>query len=289
MLLRARDGRELEVEVAAVVYQVGEEATLQCNLRDVTEQKSLERKLRDKNRELEAANLVKNQFLASMSHELRTPMNGILGYAGILLMKIPGDLTPEQERQLKTIRDCGNHLLSLINGLLNLPKIESGKVELGKEAVDCRKLVNDICTSLGSVATAKQLPLRGIVPPDEIVVSTSQRAVWQIITNLVANAIKFTADGRVSLEVCKVVTNDVSRVEISVLDTGIGVRPADQAKLFLAFSRIDEDARGPEGTGLGLYISKKLAHFIGGEITLVSEYGKGSKFTLTLPDDTGDA
>jgi signal transduction histidine kinase len=115
-----------------VVYQVGQEATLQCNLRDVTDQKSLERGLCDKNRELEAANLVKDQFLASMSHELRTPLNGILGFTGILLMKIPGDLTSEQEKQLETIRDCGNHLLSLVNDLLNLAKIQSGKVELKK-------------------------------------------------------------------------------------------------------------------------------------------------------------
>ncbi len=289
MPLRAQDGRELEVEVVAAVYQVGQEATLQCNLRDVTVQKSFEKKLRDKNSELESANLVKNQFLASMSHELRTPLNGILGYTGILLMKIPGDLTSEQERQLNTIRDCGNHLLSLINDLLNLAKIESGKIELGKEAVDCKKLLNDICASLGSVATSKQLHLCGIVPAEEIVVMTSQRAVWQIVTNLAANAIKFTARGQVSLEVCKVVTNNARRVEISVLDTGIGVRPSDQAKLFLAFSRIDENVNGQEGTGLGLYISQKLAQLIGGEITLFSEYGKGSKFTLTLPDDTGDA
>ncbi len=288
MPLRGQDGRELEVEVVAVVYKVGQEVTLQCNLRDVTQQKLFEKKLRDKNHELEAANLVKNQFLASMSHELRTPLNGILGFTGILLMKLPGDLTSEQERQLKTIRDCGNHLLSLINDLLNLAKIESGKVELGKEAIDCKKLVHDICASLGSVAASKQLQLRSIVPAEEIVVTTSQRAVWQIVTNLVANAIKFTANGHVSLEVREVVTNDAKRVEISVLDTGIGVRPADQAKLFIAFSRIDEKANGPEGTGLGLYISQKLAHFIGGEITLVSEYGKGSKFTLTLPDDTSD-
>jgi PAS domain S-box-containing protein len=150
MPLRARDGRELEVEVAAVVYQVGQEATLQCNLRDVTDQKSLERELRDKNRELEAANLVKDQFLASMSHELRTPLNGILGFTGILLMKIPGDLTSEQEQQLETIRDCGNHLLSLINDLLNLAKIQSGKVELKKEVVDCKRLLNGICASLGT-------------------------------------------------------------------------------------------------------------------------------------------
>jgi PAS domain S-box-containing protein len=289
MPLRVRDGGELEVEVVAAVYQVGQEATLQCNLRDVTVQKSFEKRLRDKNRQLEAANLVKNQFLASMSHELRTPLNGILGFTGILLMKIPGDLTSEQEKQLKTMRDCGNHLLSLINDLLNLAKIESGNVELGKEAVDCKKLINEICASLGSVAAAKQLQLRSIVPAEEIVVTSTQRAVWQIVTNLAANAIKFTAHGQVSLEVCKVVTNDVSRVEISVVDSGIGVRPADQAKLFLAFSRIDEKANGQEGTGLGLYISQKLARFIGGEITLVSEYGKGSKFTLTLPGDTGDA
>ena len=289
MPLRVRDGGELEVEVVAAVYQVGQEATLQCNLRDVTVKKSFEKRLRDKNRQLEAANLVKNQFLASMSHELRTPLNGILGFTGILLMKIPGDLTSEQEKQLKTMRDCGNHLLSLINDLLNLAKIESGNVELGKEAVDCKKLINEICASLGSVAAAKQLQLRSIVPAEEIVVTSTQRAVWQIVTNLAANAIKFTAHGQVSLEVCKVVTNDVSRVEISVVDSGIGVRPADQAKLFLAFSRIDEKANGQEGTGLGLYISQKLAHFIGGEITLVSEYGKGSKFTLTLPGDAGDA
>jgi signal transduction histidine kinase len=154
-----------------------------------------------------------------------------------------------------------------------------------KEVVDCKRLLNGICASLGTAASTKQLQLCTIVPADEIVVTTAERAVWQIVTNLAANAIKFTVHGQVSLEVCKVVTNDVSRVELSVRDTGIGIRPADQAKLFLAFSRIDEKVSGPEGTGLGLYISQKLAHLIGGEITLVSTYGKGSKFTLILPDD----
>jgi PAS domain S-box-containing protein len=289
MPLRTNEGRDVEVEVVAVAFRVGQAATIQCNLRDVTYRERMAKELQGKNRELVAASLVKDQFLASMSHELRTPLNGIIGFTGVLLMRLPGDLTPEQEKQLKTVRASADHLLSLINDLLNLAKIESGKMELDRTAVDCKKILEDVCASLGTAAAAKGLSLATNLPWNEVIVTTSQRALLQIVTNLAANAIKFTTSGRVCLEVCKLTTNNERRIEISIVDTGIGIRAEDQEKMFLAFSRIHDDATArEEGTGLGLHISQKLAALIGGRISFASEYGKGTTFVLTLKDDCLD-
>jgi PAS domain S-box-containing protein len=286
--LCAKDGRPVDVEFIAVAYQAGQELVIQCNLRDITERARFEDALRQKNRELKAASVAKDQFLASMSHELRTPLNGIIGFAGILLMKLPGDLTSEQERQLKSIRSSAHHLLSLINDLLNLAKVQSGKMDLGCEAVDCRKILQEIATSLGPSAVAKGLEIRTIVPGYDVTVTTSQRALWQIVTNLAANAIKYTDEGQVSLELRSILTNGDRRTEILVRDTGIGIHEEDQSKLFVAFSRIERRGDGAiqrtEGTGLGLYISQELATLIGGDITVASEYRKGSTFTLALRD-----
>jgi protein-histidine pros-kinase len=283
--MRAKDGREVVVEFVAVVFRVGQEVTIQCDLRDVTERIRLERVLRQKNLELEAANLAKDQFLASMSHELRTPLNAIIGFTGTLLMRLPGELTAMQEKQLTTVRSNAHQLLSLINDLLNLALIESGKVELTRETVDCKKLLQSIAASLGPSAGTKKLDLVISVPPCDVMVATSQRAIWQIVTNLTANAIKFTNTGQIYLETRKVITADMTRTEISIRDTGVGIRTEDQGKLFLAFSRVaGVGTEYEEGTGLGLHICKKLATAIGGEINFASVYGKGSIFTLTLPD-----
>jgi protein-histidine pros-kinase len=284
--VRTKDGRAIDVELVVVVYHVGQEMTIQCNLRDVTERQYFQEKLRDKNRELEAANQAKDNFLASMSHEFRTPLNGIIGFTGTLLMRLPGDLTGEQEKQLRIVQASANHLLSLINDLLNLAKIESGRLELDREVVSCNRILQDVVASMGAMAAAKGLMLTIDMPPRDVMLTTSQRALWQIVTNLTANAIKFTPTGRVSLALRHAMTEGVARVEIAVSDTGIGISAADLDRLFLPFSRVD----GPvthreEGTGLGLYISRRLALLIGGVITVESEYNHGTTFTLTLRDD----
>jgi protein-histidine pros-kinase len=249
----------------------------------VTERKRFEQTLQEKNVELENANLAKDRFLASMSHELRTPLNAIIGFTGTLLMQLAGPLTPEQERQLQTVETSAEHLLSLNNDLLDLAKIESGKVELNFEPVICQNILDKVATTLRPLAEAKGLVFEIEALRPELVIKTDQRAVSQIILNLVNNAIKFTEQGRVRLELTQRRANGRRLTKISVIDTGIGIRPEDQSNLFQAFQQVDNSRRF-EGTGLGLHLSQKLAHLLGGHIEFESEYGHGSRFTLIIPE-----
>jgi len=218
-----------------------------------------------------------------MSHELRTPLNAILGFTGTLLMKLPGPLTNSQQKQLQTIQTSAKHLLSLINDLLDLAKIESGKVQLQLEPVPIEGVLEEVSTALRQSADAKGLEFRTCVSDTGITVLADRRALTQILLNLVTNAIKFTDEGWIQIEVCQRRENGSGTAEFSVIDTGVGIRPEDQAKLFQAFSRADySTGRRAEGTGLGLHLSQKLAELLGGRIMLESEYGKGSRFTLVL-------
>jgi PAS domain S-box-containing protein len=284
---RSREGRETVVSYNAATF-FDREGKLQgvfAAARDVTERKRFEQTLQEKNVELENANFAKDRFLASMSHELRTPLNAIIGFTGTLLMKLPGPLTPDQEKQLATIQASAKHLLSLINDLLDLAKIESGKVELMLEPVMCQGVIEEVATTLRPLAEAKGLQFNVRVPPDDLVLETDRRAFSQIIINLSNNAIKFTEKGEIRLELARRTANGRRLTEVNVTDTGVGIRPEDQAKLFQAFEQVDpSSARRHEGTGLGLHLSQKLAGLLGGHITFVSEYGKGSTFTLVIPE-----
>ena len=237
----------------------------------------------------QAANRTKSEFLANMSHELRTPLNAIIGFTGTLLMKLPGPLNADQEKQLRTVQTGANHLLALINDLLDLAKIDAGKVELSLAPTDCKEVIEEVAASLRPLAEAKGLEFTVTAPKDGLTLRTDRRALSQIVINLVNNAIKFTERGSVRIRAERREESgskalEIS-VEISVEDTGTGLRPEDQAKLFAAFSQVDAKTRpGLEGTGLGLHLSQKLAEALGGRIELRSEYGKGSTFTLVLPE-----
>ncbi|HEV8524161.1 MAG TPA: ATP-binding protein [Terriglobales bacterium] len=226
-----------------------------------------------------------------MSHELRTPLNAIIGFAGTLMMKLAGPLNEEQERQLRTIQVSSKHLLSLINDLLDLAKIESGKVELSCEPVDCRKLLEEVASTLRPMAEEKGLGFEVSAPLKELVIDTDWRALRQILLNLVNNAIKFTAEGSVRVEVQQRPVNGLQATEFAVIDTGVGIRPEDQERLFQAFSQVDAHTRRREGTGLGLHLSQRLAQLLGGQISVESEYGKGSTFRLVVgvPEKTATA
>ncbi len=251
-------------------------------IRDITDRKRFEQALQEKNVELANANQAKDRFLATMSHELRTPLNAIIGFTGTLLMKLPGPLNSGQERQLQTIQTSAKHLLSLINDLLDLAKIESGKVQLNLEAVGCQAILDEVITSLRPLAEAKGLKFETFSPHDDIIVQTDRRALSQILINLTNNAIKFTERGSIQVALSHP-PQDTSTTEISVTDTGTGIRTEDQAKLFQAFSRVNlAESRRSEGTGLGLHLSQRLAEILGGQILMQSEYGKGSRFTLVL-------
>ncbi len=275
-----KDGTEFPVEISLSPLETEEGTLVSSAIRDITERKLFERTLHEKNVELEKAILAKDRFLATMSHELRTPLNAIIGFTGTLLMKLPGPLASAQEKQLQIIRTSAQHLLSLINDLLDLAKIESGKVRINLEDVICQSVVEEVANTLRPMAERKGLLFETLWPEYDCWIKTDRRAFSQILINLVNNAIKFTERGRILVTV----TRNNDKTQISVSDTGIGIRPQDQTKLFQAFSQIDNSAtRMHEGTGLGLHLSRKLALLLGAKLTLVSDFGNGSIFTLSVP------
>jgi PAS domain S-box-containing protein len=278
-----KDGTEFPVEISLSPLETEEGILVSSSIRDVTERKRFERTLQEKNVELENANLAKDRFLATMSHELRTPLNAIIGFTGTLLMKLPGPLLPDQEKHLRTVQSSGRHLLSLINDLLDLAKIESGKVEVHLEQVSCSSVVEEVVTALRPSAENKGLSFEAVVTPQNLSARADRRALSQILLNLTSNAIKFTEHGDVSLRVERGQAPD-GTVEFRVTDSGSGIREEDQTKLFHAFAQVDSSRKRHDGTGLGLHLSRKLAELLGGEITLRSEIGKGSTFTLVVKE-----
>jgi protein-histidine pros-kinase len=221
-----------------------------------------------------------------MSHELRTPLNAILGFTGTLLMRLPGPLTADQEKQLETIQGSSKHLLSLINDLLDLAKIESGNVELTLEPVVCQSVLEEVAGALRPLSESKGLEFQIKAPSSDLVVQTDRRAFAQILLNLTNNAIKFTENGSIRLELDQHWSNGSLLTVVSVIDTGIGIRPEDQAKLFRAFEQVGSSrARRHEGTGLGLHLSQKLAALLGGHIQFASQFGRGSTFSLVVRED----
>ena len=198
-------------------------------------------------------------------------------------MKLPGPLTTDQEKQLRTVQTSARHLLALINDMLDLAKIEADKVELDLKPVDCVALIEEIATTLRPQADSKGLKLLVQVPEQATTIKTDRRALSQIMINLTANAIKFTEHGSIAVALRRRHEGGCSLLEFSVEDTGIGIPAADQGKLFTAFSRAGTPQRQTiEGSGLGLHLSQKLAGLLGGSVSFVSEHGTGSTFTLVL-------
>ncbi|MFC4159432.1 PAS domain S-box protein [Chitinimonas lacunae] len=282
-----QDGSEFPVEISLSPIDTEEGMLVSSAIRDISERRDFEQMLREKNLELEAAAEAKDRFLANMSHELRTPLNAIIGFTGTLLMRLPGPLTAEQEKQLHTVSGSAKHLLSLINDLLDLAKIESGKVELRLERLCYRAVLEQAMSVLRPLAQEKGVDFTVQLPRTVQPAYTDQRALSQIILNLANNAIKFTATGgQVTLSLHQYADKGRLYHEVSVRDTGCGIATEQRETLFKAFSRLD--GRDHEGTGLGLYLSQKLARLLGGLITCDSEPGRGSTFVLTLPDDCGE-
>lgn len=271
-----------------VELQARERQVIELNMRlsqHAAELEAHNQEIARKNIELAEASRMKSAFIANMSHELRTPLNAIIGFTGTLLMKLPGPLNDDQDRQLNTIRTSARHLLSLINDILDVAKIEAGKVTLALAPVHCQALITETADSLRPLAAQKGLALTVDLPPDPVIVTSDRRALTQIVINLVNNAIKFTEQGSIRVALTQRSIADDVVTELSVTDSGTGIRAEDQAKLFQAFSQLDSTStRHAEGAGLGLYLCQNLANLLGGSLSLSSEFGVGSTFTLTLRD-----
>jgi signal transduction histidine kinase len=213
-----------------------------------------------------------------MSHELRTPLNSIIGFTGIILQGMSGEVTAEQRKQLTMVKTSAAHLLALINDVIDVSKIEAGKVELDIEQFDLAALVQEVKKSFETTADEQGLKIT-LEVPERLTVKSDERRTKQVIINFVSNAIKFTDEGRIDIKLAK--RDD--EAEVSVADTGIGIKKEDIGKLFQAFGRITTENRLAEGSGLGLYLSKKIADLLGGEIKAESEFARGSVFTFILP------
>ena len=285
LTVRARDGRQTLVSCNASTF-LDHDGKLQgvfAAARDVTERRLVEQALQEKNVELEKANQTKDRFLANMSHELRTPLNAIIGFTGTLLMKLPGPLNAEQEDHLQIVERNANQLLSLINDLLDLAKIESGNVELQLVPVLCQGVIDDVVNALAPIARQKGIELTSQSLDRELPVCTDRRALSQILLNLTSNALKFTEHGTVHIKLQQHDDAAGHVTDITVVDTGIGIRREDQDRLFGAFQQVERaDKLAQQGTGLGLHLSQKLAKLLGGEIDFESEPGRGSAFTLSI-------
>jgi PAS domain S-box-containing protein len=251
---------------------------------EIAERKRTERELSRATRAAEAANLAKSQFLASMSHELRTPLNAVIGYSEMLMEEAEdagaNDFIPDLER----IRNAGKHLLHIINDILDLSKIEAGKIELYIEAVDLRGLIHEITATIKPLAEANGNTLVVDVELAGKTVNTDVTRVRQVLFNLLSNACKFTENGTVELRVRELEHDGRSWVRCAIRDTGLGIKPEQLEKLFRPFTQADAStSRRFGGTGLGLSISDRFARLLGGRIEVESEYGRGSTFSLWLP------
>lgn len=273
-----RHAAELEQRVAErtaeLAKRVSEVETLNSTML------SLMKDLQAAVKKAESADRLKSAFLATMSHELRTPLNSIIGFTGILLQKMVGPLSEEQEKQLKMVQGSARHLLELINDVLDISKIEADQIEIHDELFDMGTVIQKSVEKIMPMAEKKDLTLTVEVTPEVIEINSDRRRVEQILLNLLNNAVKFTEHGGIQIE--SHIENDWLMTRLS--DTGIGIKREDLQSLFIPFRQIDTGiTRQYEGTGLGLSICKRLIELMGGDIWVESEPEKGSTFTFTLP------
>jgi signal transduction histidine kinase len=265
---------------------VREKEALLERLQDLNE--SLEDRIRERtlelernSRELEAANRHKSEFLANMSHELRTPLNAVIGFSEVLAEKLFGDLNEKQTEYVRDIHDSGRHLLSLINDILDLSKIEAGRQELEVSRVDLREAIGNALTLMRERANRRQIKLTQVVDADVDEIIADERKIKQVLINLLSNAVKFAHEGG---SVAVRASAGDGAVRVCVEDDGVGIAPADRELIFEEFRQVGNDyARKAEGTGLGLTLARKLVEMHGGRIWVESELGRGSTFTFTIP------
>jgi PAS domain S-box-containing protein len=234
--------------------------------------------------EMREADRLKSQFLANMSHELRTPLNSIIGFSRVILKGIDGPITENQEQDLNAIYNAGQHLLGLINNILDLSKIEAGKMELAFTEVDLAEIIRVVMATAVGLVKDKPIELILDIPEDLPTVQADSIRIRQVLLNLVSNAAKYTEEGHIGVSARTIRRTGRSEIVIAVFDTGPGIAPADQEKIFEPFSQVDASpTRKTGGTGLGLSISRHLVELHGGTIWVESIPGEGSTFAFTLP------
>jgi PAS domain S-box-containing protein len=279
--LTKADGHKMVADVSGSVVDVLP-YTIQSIIRDISDRKQLEESLLHAKLIAEAASRTKSEFLANMSHELRTPLNSIIGFSDAMLEGLSGELDPKQYHYLQNISTSGKHLLNLINEILDISKVEAGKMTLSPEVINAGFLMAEMAATMQPLASEKRITVN--VRKDNaanILLIADAPKVKQILYNLLGNAIKFTPDGG---EINIHASLEGKMVRISVIDNGMGISSEDQKKLFSPFTQLDNSvSKQHEGTGLGLALVKELVELHGGRVWVESEVGKGSSFTFELP------
>ncbi|MDR3554179.1 MAG: PAS domain S-box protein [Syntrophobacteraceae bacterium] len=305
LILRRKGGAHIPVNLCSKLIPLDGFKRLLVVIEDISERKKaeeavreltagLERRVAERTAELavakeraEAADRLKSAFLATMSHELRTPLNSIIGFTGIILMGLAGPLNEEQSKQLRMVEKSANHLLSLINDVLDISKIEAGQLDVGCKLFDVRSSIDKVAGIARPMAEKKGLRLGVEIAPEIDMLASDSRRFEQVLLNLLNNAVKFTERGGVRLTAWLAPPSPGGshpEIRVSIADTGIGIKPEDFGTLFQPFRQIDTGlSRQHEGTGLGLAICRKLAELLGGRIEVESKWGEGSVFTFSLP------
>jgi signal transduction histidine kinase len=246
----------------------------------------LERKVEERTQALEVANRHKSEFLANMSHELRTPLNAIIGFSEVLLDRMFGEVNEKQKEYLQDIMESGRHLLALINDILDLSKIEAGRMELEPMDFDLPQAIDSAVMLVRERATRRGITLNRAVDGRLGHITGDERKIRQVILNLLSNAIKFTPEGgRIDI---RAVPGEGVAAEVSVSDTGVGIALEDQDAVFEEFRQVGPSAAKQEGTGLGLALSRRFIELHGGRIWVKSQVGVGSTFTFTIPVRRGE-
>ena len=270
-----KDGQEFPVEISLNPLHTQAGQLVVGSIRDVTERKHFEKSLQE-------ASMMKSRFLASMSHELRTPLNGIIGFTEFLVDEKPGPLNPKQKEYLLDVYNSAQHLLQLINDVLDLAKVEAGRIEILPEAFSVERSLKEVRAVINGIARKKGIEVAVSCAPTVGDVILDQQKFKQICFNLLANAVKFTDPGG-KVEV-RILDGQPGYFQMQFEDTGIGIRQDDMKRLFKEFEQLDSDStRRFEGTGLGLALTKRLVEYQGGTIEAQSEYGRGTTFIIMLP------
>jgi PAS domain S-box-containing protein len=270
-----RDRSEFPIEISLSPLETDEGPLVSAAIRDITDRKALERRTQEASR-------LKSEFLANMSHELRTPLNAIIGFTELMYRGKVGALAPQHHEYLGDILTSSKHLLQLINDILDLAKIESGKMEFRPETVDLGKLMSEVRDIVRGLASGKQLTVDLEIDPDLGAVFVDPSRVKQVLYNYLSNAIKFTSErGNVIL---RAAAEGPNCFRVSVTDSGIGISPDDLGRLFVEFQQLDASAAKKfQGTGLGLALTKRIVEEHGGHVEVSSVPGSGSTFSAVLP------